>query len=137
MELDQTYVFSYGTLQREFLLHHKIAKRCQSPITTVKRNVLVGGYQLAINCNHAFPIAFPAENASIRGSILSVNTKTLREIIDVESDYYIKLLRVEHEGEWYTCVFFFSYRNNEKVLRHKSFLAYARQHKLNSLYKKK
>ena len=133
---DQVLVFAYGSLQPQFSLHHKIAKRCNSKIETVVKNVLVGGYKLAVGYNCAFPIAFPAENAYIRGSILSVDSKTLREIIDIESDYFIKIVFIEHEGEWFRCLMFWTNLRNEKPLKHRSFIAYARQHKLPSLYKK-
>jgi gamma-glutamylcyclotransferase (GGCT)/AIG2-like uncharacterized protein YtfP len=134
---DEILVFAYGTLQSQFTLHHQVKKRCNSKIETVAKNVLVGGYKLAVKHNYAFPIAFPAENAYIRGSILSVNSKTLREMIDIEYDYFIKVVFIEHEGEWFRCLMFWTNLGNEKPLKHRSFLAYARQHNLSSLYKKR
>jgi gamma-glutamylcyclotransferase (GGCT)/AIG2-like uncharacterized protein YtfP len=98
---DKIYIFAYGTLNKQFLLHKKIVHRCQSEIVTIENNVELKGYQLAINSNYGFPIAFPSPNTSIKGNILEVNSETLREIIDIESGYFIKIIPVEVKNKWY------------------------------------
>jgi gamma-glutamylcyclotransferase (GGCT)/AIG2-like uncharacterized protein YtfP len=137
MSKDIIYVFSYGTIQAPFSLHQRINLRSGAQMEIVESKVKIKGWGLCLSDKGPYPIAFQDLKSSITGSIIACTSEQVRIIVEIESDYFIKIIPVEVDDVWYNCLFFYGYRQNEKIIKSGNFLWIARRHNLACLNKKK